>query len=185
MLDTNALGKNLQRKIAHSVRRDWHHRILSGDELKHLLKLNARCLRLTKKALKNAYHITEDFQAKLKAGDKAYEGFNVEAYVYVNIDYEKQALAHLDGVDLESHVATTSQNTDTGNPLKKEEYKRLWYGNWDPACFTYSLYDEKNGKGHSLCTVFCELFDWSELFTVRQLMEILPSDIDMRIEINI
>lgn len=157
---------------------------LSEEQISHIKKLNNRCLRLTTKLLKDMYHITEHMREKIKSGEKAYEMFNAEGYVFLDFPiYESPALKQFEYAEVKSRVIFTSQDFPK---VEKSRYiieDRLFYGNWQG--FLRDLYDESTGKGIKLCTAFCELFDWSDLFTLEELMQVRPSDILSQIKIYI
>lgn len=158
--------------------------IFSEEQLEHIKKLNNRCLRLTKKVLKDMYNITEHMREKIESGDKAYEMFNAKGYVFLDFPiYESPALKQFEYAEVKSRVIFTSQEFPKDKNSRYIIEDRLFYGNWQGNL--RDLYDEKTGNGIKLCTAFCELFDWSDLYTPDELMIIKPDDINSKLEIHI
>ena len=203
--DFNLIAKDIQRKYRRRVEKNWWERyakpengvnpytglpeqdsvlLLKEEELNHILKLNRRCLKLTKQLIKDVEHITNDMCKKIKSGDKAYKDFNVLGYIYVEVPYEENEIfRHMDGIDVRCQLCITSE--DHPEVIDRPHYSDdfFFFGNWQSNL--RDLYDEKTGKGIKLCTAFCELFDWSELFTIEELMQVRPSDIYSQIKIHI
>lgn len=201
----NLVAKQIQRKYKRRVRKNWDSRfqkpadsinpytglpvdysilILKEEELQHILKLNRRCLSLTKKLIKDIENISQDLYNQIKTGNKVYKNFDITGYIYVEVPYyENDIFRHLEGVELKSELCFTSEKHPNVVDERFDFEDSYWYGNWEGHLC--SLYEEREDKGIKLCTAFCELFDWSELFTIEELMSIQPKDILPHIDITI
>lgn len=201
----NLVAKQIQRKYKRRVRKSWDSRfqkpadginpysglpvdysilILKEEELQHILKLNRRCLSLTKKLIKDIENISQDMCDQIKSGYKMYKNFDITGYVYVEVPYyDKDIFKHLEGGEIKSELCYTSEKHPNVVDERYDCEDSYWYGNWEGHLC--SLYNESEGKGIKLCTAFCELFDWSDLFTIEELMSIQPKDILPHIDITI
>lgn len=204
-INLNLVAKQIQRKYKRRVRKSWNARfqkpaegvnpytgllvdysilMLKEEELKHILKLNRRCLSLTRKLIKDIDHISHDMYDEIMAGHKLYKNFVIMGYIYVEVPYyENEIFKHLEGVEIKSELCFTSEKHPNVVDERFDCEDFYWFGNWEGHLC--SLYEEREGKGIKLCTAFCELFDWSELFTIEELMEIQPKDILPHIDITI
>lgn len=155
---------------------------LTDDQLTHILLLDERCRELTNKVIRDVKTILVDIQKRQSEGEHAYDTACIEGSIIAEVDLNNESLKHLRWDSIEEHIITVNDSTKAEMIMENCGHE-LWFGNWQ--CFFKNLYNEESKEGIKLSRAFCAIFDWSNKFTLEEIMQIKPDDIFSHIEINI
>ena len=156
---------------------------LTEDQLNHIISLDNRCRVLYKSLTDDIKTITYDIKKHIVDGSKAYPATIIEGSIYWETDYENKALEHLDSEQAEHGVHVVNVDSEKSVERLKEDREIELFGNW---CGKFrSLYNEHEGKGIKLTRAFRMLFDESDIFTLDDLLNVRPDEINQHIQIII
>ena len=156
---------------------------LTKDQLNHIISLDNRCRELYKSLTDDLKTIKNDIKKHIAEGSKAYPATNIEGCIYWESDCENEALEHLYSEHAEHGIHVVNVDSERSVERLNEDREIELFGNW---CGKFrTLYNEKESKGIKLTRAFRMLFDESDIFTLEDLLNVRPDEINQHIQIFI
>ncbi len=158
----------------------WHKRQgFSEAEVEHLRLLNDRLMELQEQVLGQVGRITARLCGEVAEGNRDYEDFNVEGYIYIEYDDNKadDRLLNvlLDAVPQYNIIITGSTPKDIDEICNIIRQNKVWW-KFRELAEVYNI---------PVCRAFDELFDRDSPLAVEDIMKITPEQLQSGVRILI